>query len=201
MEYIVEPSGDIVTKLNGKLHSFDDKPAIINIYGDKYWYENGLLHRDANDLSSANSSLFALPAIIYNNGDEYYYRHGKLHSYNDIPAISTKKLLAWYKDGVKHRDKTKDESSELPAEIETTSENIVITKYYWNGMLHRDVEEDPARTPPAVISSNGDQIWYKYGKRHRDGGLFALEYGNSTRVWYENDVLIKFEHAESATQI
>ncbi len=34
------------TYLDGKLHSFNDMPAISYICGAKYWYKNGVLHRD-----------------------------------------------------------------------------------------------------------------------------------------------------------
>ena len=37
----------------------------INIYGDKYWYLNGYLHRKDG------------PAIEYFNGTKYWYLNGK----------------------------------------------------------------------------------------------------------------------------
>jgi len=51
---------------DGKLiyHSFDDEPAMIYDNGTKYWYKDGLLHRDNN-----------LPAIIYSDGDCGYYKN------------------------------------------------------------------------------------------------------------------------------
>ena len=46
------------------LHSFDDEPAIIWSDGTKYWFKDGLKHRDNN-----------LPAIIYSDGDCGYYKN------------------------------------------------------------------------------------------------------------------------------
>ncbi len=41
----------------GQIHRNNDKPAILWMDGDKYWYKNGRLHRD-NDL----------PAVVEANG-------------------------------------------------------------------------------------------------------------------------------------
>jgi len=47
---------------------------IIDEYGDKYWYLNGLYHREDG------------PAIEYANGDKYWYLNDKIHRING-PAI------------------------------------------------------------------------------------------------------------------
>ncbi len=61
--------------------------------GNKYWYKNGLRHRN-NDL----------PACEFANGTKYWYQHGKLHRDNDLPAMEgydgTK---CWYKNDNAHR--------------------------------------------------------------------------------------------------
>ncbi len=37
----------VETFLNGKLHSFNDEPAVHDTHeGNKSWYKNGILHRD-----------------------------------------------------------------------------------------------------------------------------------------------------------
>ena len=46
---------------NNILYRDFDKPAIINLYGDKIWFLNGTLHREGG-----------LPAIIYSNGDKVW---------------------------------------------------------------------------------------------------------------------------------
>ena len=68
-----------------------ENPAIIRANGDKYWYQNGNLHR-GNDL----------PARILANGDKEWHVNGKIHRDNDLPAISESngnKLRVWYTDG------------------------------------------------------------------------------------------------------
>ena len=36
---------------------------------------------------------------------------------------------------------------------------------------------------------NGDKKWYVNGKRHREGGLPAIEFGNGSKWWYVNGKL------------
>ena len=60
-----------------------------NEYGNQYWYQNGLRHRE-NDL----------PAIKYNNGDQFWYQNGLRHRDNDLPAeIFSNGTNYWYKNG------------------------------------------------------------------------------------------------------
>ena len=57
---------------HGKLHSYNDKPAIYEYRGDhfyKAWYEHGLLHRDGNK-----------PAKIDGCGESYFVRGKYSHS-------------------------------------------------------------------------------------------------------------------------
>jgi hypothetical protein len=61
---------------NGKLHSFNDEPAIVYYNGGMYWYQHGKRHRD-NDL----------PAIICSNGTMYWYRHGNVHREKNAALI------------------------------------------------------------------------------------------------------------------
>lgn len=61
----------VKTLLNGKIHSFEDKPAYIKKYDSlecKMWYKNGLLHRDNN-----------LPAVVDFFGENRWYINGKLN--------------------------------------------------------------------------------------------------------------------------
>src|ERR1019366_5237499 len=48
----------------------------IDANGDKFYYENGQLHR-----------LGGLPALEYANGIKFYYENGKLHRLGGLPAI------------------------------------------------------------------------------------------------------------------
>jgi hypothetical protein len=79
--------------LNGNLHR-DDGPALIDVHGNQFWYQNDKLHRD-NDL----------PAFIQKNGDQYWYRNGKCHRDNDLPAVvNANGDQEWWKNGERHRD-------------------------------------------------------------------------------------------------
>ena len=60
----------------GQYHSYNDKPAIIESDGAKFWYKNNRLHRN-NDK----------PAIIYTNGEKHWFKNGLLHRDDDKPAI------------------------------------------------------------------------------------------------------------------
>jgi len=55
--------------------------------------------------------------------------------------------------------------------------------YYKNGKRHRDGDE------PAVIESNGTKWYYKNGKRHRDGDKPAVIGSSGYKAYYKNGVL------------
>jgi hypothetical protein len=77
---------------NGLLHRDNDFPAIILNSGTKTWYQNGVKHRD-NDL----------PAIIYCDGSQYWYQNGKIHRDYDLPAIILNDgFQFWYKNGIEY---------------------------------------------------------------------------------------------------
>ena len=70
----IEFDGDIRTTKNGKLHSYNDEPALIK-GNKKEWYKDGLLHRIIG------------PAIIIDDNITAWYKDGQLHSDNG-PAIT-----------------------------------------------------------------------------------------------------------------
>ena len=76
MEYETDNWGNKFTKLNGKLHSFNDEPARVYPHGDIYWYRDGERHRD-NDM----------PAVVLSNESKFWYQNGKLHRDNDLSAV------------------------------------------------------------------------------------------------------------------
>lgn len=78
------------TLLNGKLHSYDDEPAVIK--KDVYvWYKNGKIHRDKK------------PAYIKNKNSIKFYQNGKLHRDN-APAVYDKNgTKKWYFKNKLHR--------------------------------------------------------------------------------------------------
>lgn len=124
--------------LNGKLHSENDQPAKIRLFGTHEWYKNGLLHRN-NDL----------PAVVNAHGSRYWYQNGKKHRDHDLPAFIGDNCLCWYQNGLLHRD------GDMPARIVYDHETKCVTDEFWcqNGLLHRDGDK------PALICSNGLEIW------------------------------------------
>ena len=49
--------------------------------------------------------------------------------------------------------------------------------WYKNNKLHREDDK------PAVENANGDKTWYKNGKLHREDGP-AIEYPDGDKYWY-----------------
>lgn len=104
-----------LTRVNGKLHRCDDKPAMEYDDGDKKWYTNNKCHRE-NDKAAIecmdgtkewwvngeiHREIDDKPAIELFSGTKYWVVHGKHHRTNDKPAIEyfdgTK---YWYTDGI-----------------------------------------------------------------------------------------------------
>ncbi len=56
--------------------------------------------------------------------------------------------------------------------------------YRFCGLYHR--EQDAQNNQPAIIYYNGTTVWYRFGKRHRDGDLPAIVRNNGTRIWYQH---------------
>ena len=73
-------TASVISKKDGKLHSYDDAPAIIQIAGPdmviRVWYKNGSFHRE-NDK----------PAFIHPNGKKEYWYEGKEYD----PRLDTHK--------------------------------------------------------------------------------------------------------------
>lgn len=59
----------------GRLHSFDDEPAVIYKDGTKWWYENGAVSRRGD-----------LPAVCWWNGVQEWWLDGVRHRDNG-PAV------------------------------------------------------------------------------------------------------------------
>lgn len=68
--------------LDGKLHSLDGEPAVVNLFGDKYWYKSGLLH-----------NVYG-PAKITAAGKKSYYINGVRTSKETFELVhQTKKSI------------------------------------------------------------------------------------------------------------
>jgi len=71
-------------------HSFNDEPAIIYDNGTKYWYKDGLIHRDNN-----------LPACIWSDGSYSFYKNGKKYwIINDTEYYSYVKVKEKFKNNI-----------------------------------------------------------------------------------------------------
>ena len=66
----------ILSKKDGKVHSYNDAPSGIDLDGRKTWGKNGKRHRE-NDK----------PAIIHPSGAKAWFINGKPHRENDKPAV------------------------------------------------------------------------------------------------------------------
>ena len=89
-EYVVKVTrdGDKFWYQNGKLHR-EDGPALEYANGSKAWYQNDMLHRLDG------------PAVEHGNGSKSWYQNGELHRL-DGPAIEcTNGDKMWYIDNVK----------------------------------------------------------------------------------------------------
>lgn len=77
-------------KLNGKHHSYKDRPSITHQTGTKEWHKNGVLHRDGDK-----------PAHISRDGSQQWFMHGERHRDGDKPAVlNSSGTKIWCKHGI-----------------------------------------------------------------------------------------------------
>jgi hypothetical protein len=120
--------------LNGILHR-DNGPAFEGPYGMKKWYLNGFYHRMDG------------PAVEHYYGDNKWYLNGYLHRI-DGPAVENDNgYQEWYLNGLLHRE-------DGPAIISTNGD----LAWYLNDRLHR-------LDGPAIEKANGQKEWYINGKK------------------------------------
>lgn len=86
-------NGIHITRRNGLVHSFRDRPARILPDGTQEWWQNGVLHRDGD-----------LPAVIWADGHQEWYKDGALHRDGDQPAVVwADGHQEWWQNGTLHR--------------------------------------------------------------------------------------------------
>ena len=73
---VVEKNGNVYWYVEGKLHSVDDKPAVITHHGNNYWYSKGAIHRDGD-----------LPAVVTGHGNLRWFKNGICHRDGNLPAV------------------------------------------------------------------------------------------------------------------
>jgi hypothetical protein len=175
-------NGSLIYRINGKLHSFADQPAIIALtrcgialyarrFGPKdehikkilrgeifsphikkIWYRLGEIHRDDD-----------LPAKEYTNGKKIWCQHGQIHRGGNMPAITGDDgYKGWWQYNKKHRD------DDLPAEEYADGTK----KWFHQGLMWR------ADNKPCKTLSDGSKFWYIFHddvlKLHRDNDLPAV---------------------------
>ena len=102
---IGEDFENIISKKNGKLHSYNDAPSSIYIdiwseigkVTDKYWHKEGKIHRGNGK-----------PAIISKDGTKYYYINGKEYDPTNHPEF-IKKQINKLTVGKSSKQKTKED--------------------------------------------------------------------------------------------
>jgi hypothetical protein len=137
MDYILNEYGNRCTYLDGKLHSYNDNPAMINSNGDQVWYKEGMRHREDG------------PAIICSNGYQYWYKEGKLHTEDGTAIITSNGSQYWCKEGMIHRE-------DGPAVIHLDRSQ----KWFKEGRRHRDEVNNSSFVLPAVIDLDGHAEWW-----------------------------------------
>ena len=142
------------TYKNGLRHSYNDLPAIRQVWDEKghfhteedlpaiidketnVWYKDGKCHRDGDK-----------PAVISGDIQEWWI-NGKRHREGDLPAfIDGDDYKLWYKNGERHRD------GDRPAVIDNE-----YVEWWKNGKIHRDHDL------PALID-NEYLEWWIQGER------------------------------------
>lgn len=126
----------VTTYKDGRLHSFDGKPASVKYFRDglqyEFWYKEGELHREGDKPAY-------LAYDIENIGDEpfvykrHWYRDDALHRDGDKPArinYWTDGVVSdegWFKDGLMHR------SDQKPANIHYDHMGVITNVSFWEG--------------------------------------------------------------------
>jgi hypothetical protein len=78
---------------NGRLHSYDDQPAVVSSTGEREWRRDGVPHRDGDQ-----------PAKILADGSMFYIHDGQLDRAGGRPAVvSPNGRTEYWVSGVRHR--------------------------------------------------------------------------------------------------
>lgn len=109
---------------NGFFHR-EDGPAVENENGDKWWWKNGLIHRDGDDpaveMHDGSKHWFkdgirhreSGPAIEWADGTKQWWLNGKLHREDGAAVEWSNGDKQWALDGVHLPCKNKIEFEEL----------------------------------------------------------------------------------------
>jgi antitoxin component YwqK of YwqJK toxin-antitoxin module len=106
----------------------------IDDNGTKWWYKNGILHRDGD-----------LPSVEFVNGTKWWYKDGKPHREKGPAVDREDNYRQWYNNGLLHRE-------DGPA-----LECSISKEWYINNLLHRN-------DGPAIEWYEGSTDWAINGK-------------------------------------
>lgn len=139
---------------NGKLHSFDDKPAQVYShlgFCKIFWYHHGIIFRPDNKPYGLTVSKETYATLDQNQ---------KLHSYNGMPSMINKYDFTddsysfdWQEHGVPHREE------DFPASVIWNEGQIGRIRYTKHGQDHRE------NGLPAFIGPR-DKRWFIRGQLH-----------------------------------
>jgi antitoxin component YwqK of YwqJK toxin-antitoxin module len=165
-----DSTNNITRDKYGEYHSYDDKPARIDEYGNKYWYIHGKQKRE--NIES--------PFIECSNGNKYYRledgykiisydQNGVMTQLNTYYESGNKKDIEYYENGVLSK-------KDGPARIKYFENgNICYEEYFLNGSPYK--KDGPTQTQ---YHENGnikiEMYSNKYGECHREDGPAYIEY-------------------------
>lgn len=149
----IYPDGTQEWWSDGKRHREGDQPSVDSPSGEKYYHQNGVLHRDDG------------PAILYMDGTEEYWQKGLRHR-DTGPAVVGPERREWWQRGERFR------ADDLPV-VETEGDEFEEACDMWmvGDKLHRE------NNLPAVIYEGGKMSWWLDGKRHRTDGPAVVDNG------------------------
>jgi len=166
--------GSTTTRMNGLLHSIDDKPAMVRHLEDqKIWYSFGELDR------------IDKPAVI-SPGTREWRRKGKLHNMNGPAIVRANGDKEWWLNGYRQPlvtpnvirgDGTREWHKKGGAE-------------YGEDQLHRT--DGPAIIRPKDVALERgfpEWVWRFHDMKHRLDGP-AEQWPSGTKSWYVGNVFI-----------
>ncbi len=150
----------------GRRQRKGDKPAVVGC-GDGYkreeWWDRGFPHREDGQ-----------PSVIHigeqGTTRKWHFR-GRPYRPDGGPTEEIKEDLFWHNtEGKLHRENA-------PAVVKKDGTQ----EWFLNGM-----RSNPSG--PAIVHPDGSTEWYVDAKRHREGGLPAVEKSNGYCEWWVDDL-------------
>lgn len=153
---------------------------------ESLWYEN-----DERFVIIEKFELSYFEMLKHLESDSFVFENNKkeIHRNNGNPAIVTKSLRAWYKNGKRHRNNGRPALIRSEYElkhIQYINSKQSLEEYWVNNCLHRENDL------PAVIFNEKHSYWYIEGKLHRNKNKPAVINGNFLH-YFNNGIIYKSE--------